>query len=159
LAVNEVRVTRVIDSHVAELSRTMRSAEVEEVWVASRHTPLEALQDALVKSDLTRALLFDGKVAALFGVCITAESALGGPVRGLMWVLTGEPVNRAPREYLIWTRRLLRQLLDYCPCLFNFIDARYAEALHWARWLGFEALNKVSAGPRGHPFIHVEIRR
>ncbi len=150
---------RASHQHVLELARTMRSADVEECWACTRNTPLEAAQTSAAASTVARTLLFDGVVAGVFGVVPTVESALGGPQRGIVWALTADVVHAAPLAYVAWSRRLLAELLDYCPSLFNVIDERYTQALRWAEWLGFSLVERVHLGPRRRPFLLAEIRR
>ena len=50
-------------------------------------------------------------------------------------------------------RRAPPRWLARFPVLRNVVDARYAEAIRWLRWLGFRFGEPVNIGVAGLPFL------
>lgn len=142
--------------HAEALAPVMRSADVAEVLALGFPDSREAVVSSLGASDVAGAMLFDGEVAALFGVATVPGT--NGAV-GEVWLLTGDSVTRHPRGLLRWSREVLRVLLESYGCLINLIDARYLAALRWAKWLGFEVGEPRPHGPFDLPFCPITIRR
>jgi hypothetical protein len=132
VAVN-VDILPATNEHALELAPKLREADVAELMAMGARTALRALTDSMAVSPDCYALLFDGEVAAIFGVF--PVSALGG--LGLVWLLSGPAVDRHPMAFLRLSRPVLKMLLRRCPRLFNFTDARYVKALAWLEWMGF----------------------
>jgi hypothetical protein len=155
----EVTFARATRAHALELAANMRDEDVLEVLAGGAASPLAAIEDSLALSDLAFAMLFGGQVAALFGVQpLEVGTHLGPPTRGCVWVLTAQVTNKHPGAYLKHSRPVVAAMLDYCPDLSNFIDARHGPALRWAKWVGAELGEPVPFGPHGALFVPFRVR-
>ena len=154
----EVTFAAATPAHVDELVATMRREDVEEC-AALGLSPREAVERSAMVSEFSVTVLFDGEVAAMSGVrTIASETALGPPVSGVFWILTGEPCARHPRAFLKHSRELVAGYLRYCPHLFNYIDARHKPALRMAKWMGFNLGAPKPLGPLGADFIPFSVQ-
>lgn len=159
---DEVQLLPATPAMAEELARTMRPEDAAEVFASSGKGPHAALVDSIERSDGALALLFDGEVAAMWGVAPvpgTAPTLLGGPLVGVVWLLTGAAVSRRRNTFLRLCRPAVRGLLRRYPVLVNAIDARYQVAVRWARWLGFRVDEPVPFGFEGRPFHFISLRR
>jgi hypothetical protein len=148
-----------VEADAAELAETMRAADAAEVLASGGYRPLEA---ALVSLAWTRrhggeayAARIDGQVVALFGVA--RPSLLS--TRAFPWLLTGEGVNRHP--IILWreSQAVVADWLERFGELEQQVDARYVQALRWARRLGFEVAEPAPFGQDGRPFCKITLRR
>lgn len=141
--------------HAEALARAMRPEELAELEAAGLE-PLEAVEMSMRKSDASFAVLVDGQVGAMFGV---------GPLAGVservgqVWFLTGTDFPKHRRAYVRVARSAIAAMLELYPVLFNIIDARYAAAVRWAKWLGFDVGEPQPYGPAGVPFVPARLRR
>lgn len=146
-------------AHAEALAPLMRAEDLAECQALGYPTAHEALLVSLKNADIARAMLFDGEVAALFGLAVRRSTVLGSSDVGLVWLLSGRAVARHPSAFLRHSRPVLAALLQHCATLGNCIDARYTGALRWAMWLGFDIGRPVALGPAGMPFCPVTITR
>ncbi len=142
-------------AHAHELAPLMREEDVAEVQAAAGFSPLEGLLESLAVSSISRTLLFDGKVAAIFGVA--PMDALEGV--GSVWMLTGEGISRNPFLFLRICRAQIQGLLEQWPVLVYAIDARYERAIRWAKWVGCEMSEATPYGIENRVFVPFVLRR
>ncbi len=159
----DVRMRWPTEADVAELAANMRPSDAEEVLASGGFTPLEAVEVSVRGSSHAATLLIDGRVACIFGVApLTGgepETALGRPLVGSVWLLSTGVVDAYPKVFLSLSKRVLPQLLDIYPCLFQAVDARYTRALQWLERIGFEIQDPLPYGHAGLPFHPVMLRR
>lgn len=150
----EIAIVPATFEHAREMAPRMREADAREVLAHSGRSPLSALQQAVACSDIAKAALFDGQVAALFGVAtLQLESVLLGPRIGSIWMLTSDLVERYPKAFHRAARRELDALhASGWPLLVNAIDARHEQALRWARRIGFRVGDPIPYGVEKLPF-------
>ena len=59
-----------------------------------------------------------------------------------------------PHTFVRNTLRHLRQMQEFYPCLFNYIDARNERSIRWLSAVGFSILEIIPThGREGRPFI------
>ena len=143
-------------AHAEALARSMRQEDVDEAE-ACGFSPLAALLDSLRVSSVAHAALLGTEVLALYGV-VPVEAAADAP-QAVVWALTGAAVERHRKKFHREAKRVLRALAAAYPRgLYNYVDARHAKALRWARRLGFVVLPAVPYGPHRlpfHPIVYV----
>lgn len=143
----EVELEQATAGHGAELVANMRPecvADLESVG----STPAESVQRGLESSEAW-AVLFDGKVAAVFGVHGEAG----------FWVLTTPEVVRHPRAFLKASKAAAELLLQDRERLENWVPSAFCESVRWLKWLGAEVGEPVPRGPYGKPYQRVVLRR
>lgn len=155
----EARLLPATREHARELAPRMRAADAAEVLASGGYTPIEALVGALDLSERAWTLELGGEVAALFGVVPLRGTVLGPVQAGVIWALTGTTVERHRKSFARVSRDVLPALLEEYPALVNYVDDRYAAALRWAAWLGFDVGPPEPFGLHGLPFRRIVIRR
>jgi hypothetical protein len=156
--VTTVRIVSATRELAAELAPHVRPDEVAEVLAMDGATPLEALLAGLELSDPVRAALFDGEVAAIWGVVPGGKSVLRGRV-GVAWMLTSAAVERHPKAFWRGCRAELPKLFERYDTLANAIDARHRKALGWACRLGFQLGQPAPMGIAALPFARFIVRK
>jgi hypothetical protein len=124
------------EAHARALAPHLRAGDVAEIrataGVGAEAGLLGSLRGTLAGGGEAGALLIGGEVAALWGVRPLTDLRQVGVV----WLLTGELVERHRHLFAGLSMFVLAKLLDEYPVLCNWVDARYRRALRWARWTG-----------------------
>lgn len=119
--------------HAEELAATMRVEDQDEVLAFGFLSPLDSVLASLERSNEAWALLFDGKVAALFGLsCCNPLTGFASP-----WLLSSTLVEKHRFAFLRACRPTVKHWLKTWPTLANCIDGQYEKAVRWVEWLGF----------------------
>lgn len=124
----------------------MRAPDRAEVLASDGWLPEQALSASMMASELSRVLLIQGEVAAVFGVRVL-ESGVAQP-----WALTTDTVERFPVSFVRASRQVLRELVTRYPVLVQCIDDRYKAALRWVELLGFRVFAPHRCGVEQLPF-------
>jgi hypothetical protein len=132
----------------------MRPNDIEEVWAAGACDPLTGLKLSIASSLYAWSWFVDGVPVCVFGV--GSLSLLGG--EGVPWLLSSTLVERHWVPFLRHYKPFLRQMCDDFTCLANYVDARYALAIRWLRWMGFTVYPAEPYGPFGMAHHRFEMR-
>jgi hypothetical protein len=135
--------------HVPAIAARMRTEDKAEILASGGYQPEQALRESLAASEFARTAFVDGEPLAMFGVAMSGDVAIP-------WLLTTDAVCRHP--FLFWkaSKVVLRELREAYPTMVQFIDARYASAMTWARRLGFAVGEPQPFGVEGrmfHPIV------
>lgn len=137
----------------------MRQSDKDEVLASDGWQPAEALWGSLEQSDFAATFMVDGEPLAIFGVVPARDDLLGPVERGIVWMLTGEGVERHRILFARVSRVVVADIAAKYGCLLNMVDARYGAALRWAKWVGFTVGDPMPFGRDGRPFCPIELRR
>lgn len=134
------------EGHIKECAENMRKQDRAEVMAAYGHSPLEALERAMKHGAI--AALADGKVVAVYGISSRSPiTRVGSP-----WMLTTNEVEKHRKLFLKHTKQQVNQWRREYTVMFNYVDARYTQAIRWLKWLGFTVYPAEPFGPYGAPF-------
>ena len=148
-----IAVVAAAPAHIGPIAAALRPADVLEVAAAGGETPQVALEESLRRSDVAETLLLDGRPVAMWGVAPDRERPFGcGPDAGIVWLLATGDVERIPVAFCRAVLAALQRHGGEYSALRNAVDARYATALRWGRWMGFRVGPAVPAGVNGEPF-------
>lgn len=78
--------------------------------------------------------------------------------RAKVWLLGTEDLNKIKKSFIITARRVVGQMLELYPVLYNAVDAHYPQAKRLLNYLGAEMKEKVKS-KTGAEFLIFEIRR
>lgn len=147
----KVEVVKPTEALVAELAATMRAGDIAEVYALGM-SPQRALENSLDRSHAAGAILFDGKVAAIYGLIYVEGPTVAGSKRALMWVLTSTVVDAHPLTFWRLSKQMVKALRSEFDVIFNDVDARYFAAVRWLKALGFELSPPRPHGQNRVPF-------
>ena len=108
----------------------LRQADVNEVVAATGQTTETAIQESIDAALSSYVMIHEGKVEGVFG--ITDGGGFGSP-----WMLATNNLHAFRREFLAESRCIVSGWSEEHYVLFNHVDSRHTEALHWLSWLGF----------------------
>lgn len=151
---NEVTFVRAEIEHADALAAVLRPEDLAELRAGGHQDARALLLEALRVSDAAYAGIADREVAALFG-------AAPGPLPevGIAWCLTGRAFPRHAKAFAKHAPWALELLFGSRHAVVNAVDARYAAALRWVRWLGFTVGEPVPVPSSGLPFHPIYLGR
>ena len=137
-----MRIWRILPAapeHVGPIARNMREADRREVWASHRHTPGEALEHALLGSELAWTCFVHGRPAFMWGAARQGGlmSRAGAP-----WLLGTPAILTVRHEFLRQCPAYIARMLERFSRLENFVHAENRVSLRWLRWCGF-TINKT----------------
>lgn len=144
----EITPTRLCD--VWEFNR-MRQADAVEVRASGGYEPVEAVLESWAGSAETWTARINGEVACVYGVAIHSGGSDLLPV-GVVWLLTTDTVDRNPITFFRASKKIVKDLSERYGTLMNYVDARYEQALEWAKRVGFTVYPAVPFGVEQRPF-------
>jgi len=140
--------------HIQPIATDMRDDDVREVWASHRHSPEEALENSLSRSELAWTCAIAGIPAFMWGV-----ARLGSllSLKGAPWLLGTNLFFKAHRQL---HREFLRQCPDYVarmlarfPRLENVVHAENRLSIRWLKWCGFSLDMDVPIRINGEDFF------
>jgi len=135
--------------HCKIIAENMRECDKNEVWASSHQEPLTALVESLKLSTYAQTATLDGVPCAMYGV--GAKNVLDD--WGAPWMLATDDLRLWGKQFLMRSIRVIREMLQFHPILFNFVDARNAASIQWLIWLGFDVSPQPEPwGMDGLPF-------
>jgi hypothetical protein len=118
---------------VAAIARDMRQADVDEVWLAARHTPIEALTDGWDRSNRSVVVTVDDQPCVMIGLVI--RDTLSGI--GIPWLLGTDAALKHRREFINSVKPVMDEMLSECWMLYNWVHSENRESIRWLKRIGF----------------------
>lgn len=120
--------------HIMAIAVAMRDEDRREVWASHRHTPGEALQRALIRSELAWTCFVRGVPAFMWGVARKGSliSETGAP-----WLLGTNAILDVRREFLKQSRAYVERMQERFSRLENHVHAGNRLSIRWLKWCGF----------------------
>jgi hypothetical protein len=131
-------------AHADLMAPLLRSADVAEIHIMFGPDPAEMLRHGIERSSHAYAALEDGVPFCIGGV--VPVSLMGG--EGVAWLLGTEGIARNRRWFLRQSRIHLAAVLQCYQSLSTTCDATYEKSIRWLGWLGFDAGQPFTFGPK-----------
>lgn len=125
----------------------MRIEDVAEVVAAGSATPYDSLVQSVGHSKACCVALYKGIPLSIFGLGKMTHLS-----DGLIWMLGTNYVRDYPKEIMHYTRRVLKEMHNECPVLYNYVHARNTVSIKWLASLGFTIEDPEPRGPYGELF-------
>jgi len=135
-----ITISPAIESDTFELAAVLRDEDRAEVLaLLGMSDPVDGPATALLDGLATAREAWTARDRGGRIVCIAGVSpfSLVGST-GVPWVLGSDLVRTHRRAFMVESRRLVARWLTLFEVLRNVVDARYAAAIRWLGWLGFE---------------------
>jgi len=140
---------------IRSLARTLRASDRRELDASHGKQPSAQLLQAFVEQSCEMCVMsVDGETAAMGGIAADAHL----PNAACVWMLTGTAVEKYPKSFFKICRTCLADFLQRYDVLYNWVDARYAQAVRFILRLGGE-LNGTYRICNGHKFLFFIFRR
>jgi len=149
----KIEIVRAEREHLEPIAANMRAADAQEVWAASRESPLAALEDSYQKSSFAYTGLVGGEPVGMFGVGdVNILAGVGAP-----WLLGTDGMMKIPKRLFLERSRLMVEgWRARYRLLSNYVDGRNTVSIRWLKWLGFEFREDVVMN--GVKFYRFEMR-
>jgi hypothetical protein len=121
--------------HIFEFQDNARSIDIEEVEVASGESFNSLLPSLIYSIDKVQAVIDieTGEVLGIGGIEPTRNLSVGA-----IWLLMTNAVESRKVEFLRFSRKYLKTLLEDCECLMNVVYNKNKLHVSWLNWLGAE---------------------
>lgn len=113
----------------------LREADAAEC-LAGGFKPEDAVRQSIALSDYYDVLYSEGEFFAAWGY--RAYSLFSN--RCQAWLLTGEPVDKAPQTFTSISLRALLWLFESFSEVEVLVHNEHRKAMRWLKWLGFEPI-------------------
>lgn len=141
----EIRPAR--GSDAALLAANLRPGDRRELALLGIE-PETVIDHCITSSLYAKAALFDGELAALWGVSTEdMTSELGN-----LWLLTADPIERLPHRFARECRNEIKAAHAIWPRLFIQVDPFYRRAVRLLTVMGFARATTIVPGPLGSCF-------
>lgn len=143
--------------HLRQIAEGLREKDREEI-LRSGVSVNRALWRAYRNSILCKVAFIDGKIAAIWGLCVglrndvSLMSDLGVP-----WLHTTAAIEAAPRAFVVEALRELRAMRQLRPQMESYVDAEYGQARRLLQMLGFAVDQPQPVGINGSQFCRFHV--
>lgn len=134
--------------HAQALVPHVRQADIDEFYALNLSTPEEVLVSGINLSTKSWTAIFNGEVAAIFGV--SPASIIGGV--GIPWLVGSDILEKHQKAFLRRCKPFVGLMLQIYPELLNYVDERNYIAKAWLHWLGFKLEDAQPIGALNYPF-------
>lgn len=122
-----------IDSDLEFIAANMRDDDAAEVMASSGSTPYEAIIESIKRSKAVVVASHKGVPLVIYGLVKPAILSS----TGIIWMLGAEQSMAYPREFMVYTRRVLDEMLLECDELMNYVHGKNLRSIKWLKSLGF----------------------
>ena len=140
-----------LPEHIPAIAEHMREDDRREVWASHRHTPQEALEFALQRSELAWTCMVDGLPAFMWGAARTG-SFLG--CTGAPWLLGTPAILAVRHDFLRHCPYFVSAMQSAFPCLENYVHAENKLSIRWLKHLGFTVNEEMPELMNDEDFFH-----
>lgn len=127
----------------------MRQSDIDEMWSAHRHTPIESARSCLMNSDHSFVGKYNGVPFYFFGLQLGTEFDRTGHV----WGLGTDQVLRHARTFYPASKRFVTFCRGHVDVLQNYVDCRNTASYGWLKRLGFHFDDPAPFGIEGRDFM------
>lgn len=143
-----VELRHATDADLLAFAPKMRGADALEVWRSCAKSPLDVLRESANASGGARVVLFDGEMAAVYGISV--PDVIGNIA--VPWLLTSAVVERHKLTFFRIARAIVDRWAEEHPVLLQMVDDEYLGAQLFLKSLGFQLHPPMPHGPFGAPF-------
>lgn len=115
-----------ITEHLTEADRV-------ELFAGGHKSVEKVIRDAVRKSKACIVAVYEDKPLTIYG--LYKSSVLGNG--GIPWMLTTHQSKQYRREYMVYTRLVIDEMLEECDVLSNYVHAKNRISIKWLKALGF----------------------
>lgn len=135
---------------VRRLAPLVRESDRIELEDSVGQTPLEALEEALARSDQAYSMYANDAIICMGGV---APSVFNKDV-GIAWFLASDALQRSAVALQFYAPKVIRDFHKSYDTLANFVDARNVRSAAWLERLGFKLVGTDPAYGVGRKPFH-----
>lgn len=133
----------------------MRQADIDEVWAARHHSPIDALMIGWEMSDLSVVVTVNDEPCVMLGLVV--RDILSGA--GIPWLLGTEGALKYKRQFLTQVPPIIDEMLNVCPMLYNYVHVENKVSIKWLKRIGFAIDEPLQYGCENELFHKFHLER
>ena len=151
----EFEFKRPTDDDLRYIAKHMRKDDVIEIMASGSKGPYQSLVRGVKESKTTVVASYQGVPMVIYGMSKV------NPTTGTasIWMLGTDHVTAYPRQIMVYTRRVLREMLKEARMLTNYTHARHITSVNWSKALGCKLEEPVKRGPYKELFHRFTLER
>lgn len=131
------------DDDIKFVADNMRDFDVAEVLAAGSESVHQSLVDSVELSKTAVAVSHDGVTILIFGLVKPSLISKSG----VIWMLGANQSLNYKRELMVYTRRVIKEMLNECDELYNYVHDENKVSIKWLKALGFTMGEPEPYGP------------
>ncbi len=139
----------VTDSHIKELARNARDADINEVAAMTTEGIESALRECLDHSTRSFSVFCGDDLLCIFG--LAATSVLGA--HNAPWMLGTKKISKHRKSFIKASIEVITWMKGQSYLLENVVHADHVEAVSWLKFLGFQFDEPQPIGLNGEKFM------
>lgn len=151
----EVKFKKPCDADLRYVAATMRSADVAEIKASHGFLPYDALLNGVDQSEFCVVAHINDEPVCVLG--LNRRDFVSGI--GVPWMLGSNSVMKYKREILLYSPKIIREMLSLCETLINYVHTDNKMSIRWLKWLGFKIDDPQPAGINGELFHKFHMNR
>ena len=137
------------------IAANMRQADADEIWASNHHTPIKSLMNGWKLSDYSVIVTVNNEPCVMIGLVI--RDILSGS--GVPWLLGTNNVLKYKRHLLMQVPKVINEMLNICPNLFNYVHVCNTVSINWLERIGFTMDKPSPYGVEGELFHKFHLER
>jgi hypothetical protein len=129
-----------------KLAKVMRKEDQQELWFASRSTPLKSLFNGYQGNRCWTGVNTNEEIFMMFGVSRKDEFT------GVPWMLASDDLKNVRRTFIKECGSYVEQMFEGYDVLTNHVWSKNEVHIKWLKWLGFKFLPAKPMGIDGELF-------
>lgn len=150
-----IRVRKAKTEDADMIAPLLRAEDAREVMRLGCGPASGCIRRAIDGSRMAGVFFHGDAPLCVFGV---ADASVIDRNTGIPWLVGTSELARHPRPFLRETRKWVSAWMELYSILTNYVDADYAKAIRWLRWLGFSIGSPEPYGAPGAMFCRIEMR-
>lgn len=151
----EIKFVEPDEGMILDIAMDMRQQDIDEVWASSHRTPVESLIKGWDESKFSTIVTVDGSPVVMLGLVV--RDILSGV--GVPWLLGTNKSLNYKREFITQVPRVVDEMLNICPMLYNYVHVKNTISIRWLRKIGFTFDEPIQHGPDNELFCKFYLHR
>ncbi len=151
----EVKFLQPTDELIDAIAVDMRQADIDEIWASHHYEPREALIKGWESPGYSTVITVNDEPCVMLG--LTIPSILTDS--GIPWLLGTENALKYKRHFLTVAPGVVKNMLDICPKLYNYVHVENKVSMNWLRRIGFKFDKPESYGVENELFCKFHLER
>lgn len=143
------------DEFIQFIADNMWHEDVDEVMAAGNESPLDSLIKAVEGSDACVVACYKGVPLVIYGL---ARPTILGKT-GVPWMLTTTLSKQYKKEFMVYTRRVIKEMFDECDELINYVHIKNKTSIKWLKALGFTISDPITNPKTAEQFCKFHLMR
>lgn len=143
-----VRFERPCEAVLKAIADNLRPADANEVMLSGGYTPWGAVKLSVDASEFSAVVVVNDEACGVMGL-MKGSAATG---TGIPWLLGTPTLGRHGKALMLYTPVVIKEMLDVCPYLVNYVHVENTQSIRWLKAMGFQFDPPAPYGVAQEPF-------